>query len=399
MTSIENAAGTGEDLDSDQIVIAPLLIGGTVTFDEHPNHYLGWSVLTKNSTSFKGSLRKDEITDVIQSEWFPGDEDFIGQVLANNDLQEYWGGLTYGYKIDDTWAVGVTNFLALRDQEIDANASARAVNRQNLFVAATDTANTIDFYNFRLLWKLGVAGDFGDWKIGFAYTTPSVSLGGNGTSYRDLTIMNGDLDDDGYPDSLVASDRQDDLDAEWRSPMSFAAGVEYAATNTTNLGVSVEWFLKKDHYSVMNADPRDFVRPSGVYPGMTSDAFLNVGYESDSVFNVGAAIEQVLTDKVTGYLSFRTDFSAYEEGPSDFGGFQPGISTWDIYHATIGAIYKRERSSFGLGVTYSWGSTDKYAQLANFATASEQTLLLGTGERTDADYNAVSMMLGYSYNF
>lgn len=398
-TTLDNAAGTGEDLDSNQIVIVPLLIGGTVTFDEYPDHYLGWSILTRNSTSFKGSLRNDVITDVVHSPLFPGDEDFIGQVLANNDLQEYWGGLTYGYKIDDSWAVGFTNFLALRNQEIDANVSARAINRETMFVAATDTANTVDFYNLRLLWKLGVAGNLGDWKVGFAYTTPSVSLGGNGTSYRDLTIINGDIDENGTLESIVASDRQDDLDAEWRSPMSFAAGVEYAATCSTNIGVAAEYFLSKDHYSVMNPEPRDFVRPTGAFPGLTSDNFLKVAYESDSVFNVGAGIEQVLTEKLTGYLSFRTDFSAFKEPPADFDGFQPGISTWDIYHVTLGGIYKRERSSFGLGVTYSWGSTDDYSQLANFSTASEKTLLLGTREKTDADYNAISLMLGYSYNF
>lgn len=399
MTKLKNAVGTGEDLKSDQISIVPLLVAGTVTFQDAPSHYLGWSILTRNSTYTKGSLRTDIVSDVVTNEYFPGPEDYIGQVLINNSLEEYWGGLSYGYKINDSWAVGITNFLALRNQEIDGNVSTRAINREYTTVASTDTFNTIDYWNLRLLWKLGIAGSIGDWKLGFAATTPSLSLTGDGTSYRDLTVQNEDLDGDGVPNSVVASDRQDGLDATWRSPASLAWGAEYAFSSETKVGVAAEYFFKKTRYNVIMPDSRDFVRPTGAIPGLDSDQFLRVAYQADSVFNAAAGIEQQLSSAVTGYLSFRTDFSAFKEGPAEYQGFQPGVSNWDLYHITTGAMYKREHSEFGLGLTYSWGNSDDYMQVANFANANEGNAMLGVAEKTKSDYNAVSVMLGYSYIF
>ena len=94
--------------------------------------------------------------------------------------------------------------------------------------------------------------------------------------------------------------------------------------------------------------------------------------------------------------SFHTDFSAYKR--SDFS-FQPGVSTWDIYHTTVGAMYKKGHSEFGLGLTWSYGKDDEYVQQVNFPTASEANKLLGDTQQTTATYNAISMLLGYSYVF
>ncbi|NMC64386.1 MAG: hypothetical protein GYA55_14575 [SAR324 cluster bacterium] len=397
---LNNAAGTNENLDSDQVSVVPLLVAGTLTFDNAPDHYLGWSFLTRNSMSMNASLRSDVVADVMNNSYFPGPEDYIGQVLVDNTLQEYWGGLSYGYKVNDSWALGITNFLALRDQETNATQAARAVNKAfSTNVASTDTFNTMDYWNLRLLWKMGVAGNIGNWKLGFAATTPSLDLVGDGTVYRDLTIQNIDMSGDGIPESIVASDRQDGLDATWRSPASLSGGVEYAFSEQTKAGVSAEYFFKQNRYNVIMPKPRDFVRPTGAIPGWDSAEFLRVAYQADPVFNVAAGIEQKLSCDWTGFIGFRTDYSAYKEGPAEFGGFQPGISKWDLYHVTTGAIYKHERSELGLGITYSWGSSDDYKQLANFGNANEQSLLLGTTEQTSADYSSIGLMIGYSYIF
>lgn len=398
MMRIDDASGTGEDFKSDQITIVPLLVAGTITFEEAPEHYLAWSILTRNSTQTKGSLRVDTVTNVMDNIYFPGDEDFIGQYLADAELNEYWGGLSYGYKVNDALAIGFTNFLALRDQTLDQTAAARAINRQTFVVANTDAQETIDYWNLRALWKLGIASDMGPWKFGFTITTPSVSLGGDGTSYRDYTINNEDFAGNGLQ-GVVASDRQDNLDAKWKTPMSFAYGMQYEAVPGTTLGFTTEYFLKQDRFNVMTPESRDFIRPSGMLPDISSKDFLRVAYEADDVINFAGALEQKLTEKVTGYLSFRTDFSAFKDMPEDFEGLQPSVSKWDLYHITTGVMVKRVHSEYGVGVTYSWGSSDDYQQPVNFATASDKNALLGDSHQTDASYKAVGVMLGYSYLF
>jgi hypothetical protein len=75
------------------------------------------------------------------------------------------------------------------------------------------------------------------------------------------------------------------------------------------------------------------------------------------------------------------------------------MTTWDIYHLTIGAAFRRKRSELAVGLTYSYGKPQKsFLQLANFANIGEDNLF-GESQFTTAEYDAFSIIIGYTYFF
>jgi hypothetical protein len=219
-TTIDNGAGTGDDLDSDELNVVPLIISGIYKPEDKSPHSIGYTILTRQDHQLNFSDRRDVFSDVINNQFFPGLENYIGQYRSQTELTEYWGGLAYSYKLNDNLSVGFTNFLALRNQKNDSQVYARAIGTSLAFNGSTDVSSLYDYDHLRALWKFGLAGDYESVKFGITATTPSVDIWGDGVSARNITLTNLDLNRDGVPDSLVADDRQDGLDAEYRSPLS-----------------------------------------------------------------------------------------------------------------------------------------------------------------------------------
>ncbi|MCB0340395.1 MAG: hypothetical protein KDD53_12365, partial [Bdellovibrionales bacterium] len=353
----DKAVAETDDLDSNEIQAVPLLVSGVHIFETLPDDVFGYSLITKNSSAFNATTRQEGTTDVLNDAGFPGPEDSVFQASQNSDLDEYWGGVSWAHRFHPNFSVGITNFLALRQQKESANASVRLVNRETFNVSTTDFTQSYDYWDLRALWKVGAALTLDRVRLGLAITTPSVDIAGNGESFRDTTYSNLDLNDDNIPDSLVANDRQDGLDSEYRSPMSIAGGFEVDLTSSTRLGATVEWFDSVGEYSVMSPQSADFILPAGAFTGvLDSKDFLRVADGADSVVNYGVALEQEVNDLWTGYLGFRSDYSTYKAIESN--GRQLGFSNWDIWHVTTGFARKGDRSDLGLGVTYSFGDTD-----------------------------------------
>lgn len=391
--SIENGAGTGDDLDSEEIQVVPLLISGVLKVEDMPDHTFGYSLLTRNTDTLSFNDRRDSLSDLVPG--VPGNEDYIGQYSFESDINEYWAGASWAYKADEQFSFGLTNFLALRSEKNRSNTSSRTINQQSPQLASTtDVSNLIDYNALRLLWKAGVAADFSPLKVGIVATTPSVNIWGDGTSSRDLTLNGIDFNGDGIGDTVVANDRQDDLDAEYRTPFSLAVGAQYDVCETTKLHASAEWFGAQGTYNAMVPSSRDFVRPTGVQL-LDSRDFLSVQNGAEPVVNWAVGVEQTLTDKITGFFSFRSDYESYRGDETD--GTNLGVSSWDIYHATVGGTYRRENSELGVGLVYSFARQDNFTQPVNFANPSVDNAFLGTPGSTSVDYDAVSIIFGYTY--
>lgn len=401
--SLDNGAGTGSDLSSDEVLIVPSLIAGVLDIDASERHTIAWSVLARNRTKITDSARVDDQRDVLLNEFNPGLEDFTGQYTFDKDLYEYWAGLSYGYKVNDWLALGLSNFLALRNEKFSEQAYARAVNEDAfnnpIFTnAGTNQFLSYDITTLNLLWKGGVAFEFDALKFGVTATSPGVNLYGSGTVNGDLSVFNLDFNRTGLPSSFVANDRQSSLDADYRTPASLAAGVEYNFEDSgTLLAASTEWFGGQGQYSMVKPRSKEFVRPTGAVPGLDSAEFFRVLDSGDAVLNVAVGVEQKLTEKFSLIGSFRTDFETHQEIQD--AGMQRALSSWDLYHFTLGGIYKRERSDVSFGIEYSFGDTDNRTQAVNFAGASEETLLLGEPGPAGVDYFSVALILGYTYHF
>ena len=404
--SIDNGAGTHSALDSEKISVIPLLASGTIVSERFPEHTFGYSLLAKNNTSIDTSGRIDQSIDVINDVkhkdgkvYFQGEENFIGQVIANSEVTELWGGLSWAHQLRSTLSIGATAFLALRNQSQNQATSARAVN-DNL-IASADQLNYIDFWNFRTLLKLGIAADFTPLKWGLTITSPSLNLFGQGTVAAEQSSNNSyDPEQEQFIGQLI-SNRQENLDTTYKTPFSIAAGFEYAVTKRTRIAGTLEWFNKQNQYDVITPGSSNFL--AGIIENIVDSQgnlnseryeLIKVKDAAESVINFGLAIEHSLTSTTKGYLSFRTDYEAHPNLESN----SLGITQWDIYHLTLGATFRRERSELAVGFTYSFGQQDNFRQLANFAKIGNG-VLLGETETTTADYDALTLIVGYTYFF
>ena len=393
--TLENGAGTGSDLDSSQVNVVPLLISGVYIPEKNSKHVFAYSILTKENTEFKFSERATTTADVLQNQFAPGLEDYIGQLNVGGTTKETWGNISYSYRLLDNLSLGIGNYIAYRAEDFNYSSLQRAVNKDNpnaLSIGTVDETRVYDYDNARLLWKAGAAAEYGSVKLGLTATSPSVNIYGDGTVAGDFTVTGIDLGGSGVPQSFVADDRQEGLDADITSPPSVAWGIEWAVDPRNRAAATIEWFGGVGGYTVIQPEEKDFVLPIGAEPSLTSDNLLRVRDAADAIVNVAAGFEHDFSDRYSGILGFYTDFETRQ--PIDN---VRGVSAWDIYNLSIGGVRRGEHSDFSLGLVYSFGGTSQYAQVTNFSNPNEVTLVLPDLGDADVEYNAYKVIAGYTY--
>lgn len=393
-TNIRNGAGTGENLNSQRVEAFPTLLSGILRFKNLPEHTFGYSILTRSNNSYKFIETVDSVRDVVSGTDYPGDEDFIGQVNAEGRMYELWLGGSYAYKINPNISVGATLFGSLRTQDASYSHLARAINQETEEISSLSFSQTYDYFNFRALAKLGVSADFSPLRIGLTFTTPSVNVGGSGESASDLTVTS-----ENYLD-YVANDRQDSLSTKYRTPLSFALGIEYEFESTGTVVAFVsEYFDRQNVYSIINPEERPFLRPSSIDYGFSSKEFLQVEGGSASVVNYGFGIEQKINDKYSAYLSFRRDNSYLLSIEDESISLSHAFLSYNLYHTTLGAAYRDEKAETALGIKYSYGRDKHYSQFVDFSSASEENSFEGNPGEASLNYRAITLILGYTHFF
>jgi len=404
--SVDNGFGTGEQLSSDQIGVIPVLASGTLIIEQFPQHTFGYTLLTKTQSSFSASGRVDktfnigDFTHQDGSVSFLGDENYIGQLIVENETTEFWGGLTWAYQVRPNISVGATAFMAFRNQSQNQSIRVRAVNDD--LMTTSDVINYVDFWHIRSLFKLGIAAEFEPFKLGLALTTPSLNVFGEGTVAAEESFNNFYDPNTDQLTGVLASDRQENLDTTYKNPFSLALGAEIELTKATNLGLAVEWFAQQGEYDVFTPGSytflRDVVSPvvdfSSGQKTLDGESLIHVKDGADEVLNIGIAVEHIFNDKLRGYFSFRTDQESNPEIPTR----SLGIANWDIYHLTVGTITRRKHSELAVGLTYSFGEQEQFKQFANFGNPNPEQLV-GDNLETTAKFRAVSLLIGYTYFF
>jgi len=228
-----------------------------------------------------------------------------------------------------------------------------------------------------------------------------LSPGGAGQFKEDDTI------------GVLLDDRQEDLDAEYKTPFSLALGLEYAVNKTTRIAGTIEWFAKQNHYNVITPHNKDmFVGNTRTFTDdenvtdnsiqANSRDILALEDKAERVTNFALAIEHTFNDKLRGYLSFRTDFTTFPGYNESASYDKMGINNWDIYHTTFGIARTSKASELAVGITYSFGSGDNFERLAQINPIDRKEgdfLLADSDGKAAADYRALGLIVGYTYFF
>ena len=149
----------------------------------------------------------------------------------------------------------------------------------------------------------------------------------------------------------------------------------------------------------MEPKPGTFVRPAALAPALDGQFALATPEGAKSVVNVALGYEHYLNEKITLYLSGRTDNSFFNEETNRMGGIETSISSWDLFHVTTGMAARKGGSQFSFGLLFSGGTDDSYVQQGNLSTPSESSLIRDTLFITKATYTSWGFLIGFTYSF
>ena len=183
---VEDGGGEGVDLLSSSTAPLPSFLAGAFSFDALPRHAFAYSILTRQNGHFRTATRLVDARDALPNA--PGDEAFAGEFVYEQNLGDLWMGLSWSYPLSDKVGVGVTQYLAMRDQQTRGQLPAEALTAAGE-LASVNLIRDFDYLDFRLLWKIGLGFKLQPFTIGLTATTPGVHLYGSGAAFTNTAMI------------------------------------------------------------------------------------------------------------------------------------------------------------------------------------------------------------------
>jgi hypothetical protein len=351
------------------------LIAGQIPFGFLGDSKLAYSYLTRHNLEY----RFNEGGTAVGADFVPGlppAESATADLTLETRLRESWGGLTWSKPVG-SFGLGISTFVANRSQRGRFGGSLLSV-REVEGVELLSSLQQYDYYNWRVLWKIGLATSFARWNAGLAITTPSVNLFGSGNLESQSVGLTEGLE-------VVAITYQDALPARYASSWAVAAGVEYIGEGWRG-HAALEWFDRID-ITILDAAPfRAQTDPSLVLdPDVT-----NV---MKGLVNVALGFEKRWSEQLSGYGTVYTDFTGDEVGDGSITTTTP----WNLWTAGAGAIFSVGRSQFTLGLTYKFGSQDDLDQLDLIPGTDLDNRLLN--DNPEGSFWRLTLVLGFNLEF
>ena len=330
--TFKDAVGEGEDLRQRSFDIAPSLIAGEVPLGES-GHRFAYSVLKRYGGEFRAVANANFVGDDFG---VPVLDLVSNNVRTDNRLSEYWMGGTWAYPVRERLGVGVSTYIAARSQRSYATNTVQALTESGR-AAAANVVTDYSYWHWRMLWKLGVQGQFQNWDVGLSVTTPSWGWFGSGRVGNNLTLIGQDITETGDFATVIANDFQRSLPTDYRSPLSIAGGAG-RSFGDTSVHLTVEYFAPVDNYTVIDGQP---------FTSQIPEEAINTAIisEDDDVVNVGVGVEHDFSQELHAYFGFHTDFNSASTNPA----VNLHQTSWDFYHISGGATIRAGGTSFTLG--------------------------------------------------
>ena len=365
-------------LPSSTFGLSPSLFAGEVPKKVVGDNRIAYSFMTRQETEFRlqgrGSLSGSDF-DV------PNLNVLADNLQVEQDMSEHWFGVSYSRRATAHVGVGVTTYVAIRNQAIQTLNFATALGNGNRAGVAIQNRQ-FNYQNWALLWKIGVATQFEGWDLGVTVTTPRVGFAGSGGTGYDSTAVGQDINQSGDALTEVATNTQMGISSDYESPFSIAVGGAYRI-GATRLHLTGEWFAPIDRFVVLASQP---------FVGQTSGELIDteITRALTDVFNVAVGVEHELSEKTTVYGSFTTDYSGVDPESAA----PVPVADWDIYHIAGGATLSLGRSEFTVGAILARGESTASPIFVPIG----ETSLPGQNEAT-LEYFRLSFILGFNFAF
>ena len=366
--TIEPNAGVQVDLDNLRFALAPGFVGGRLPFEFLGRNQLAYSIFTRQQ--FKATL---DAAAVGSGDRIGVSEDLFGSIRLEQDLNEVWVGASYSQALGRNAGLGATLYGAHRSQKLSSLGQLQAFSDSIQSIALRESRYS--YWNMRLLLKIGLTYEWHRLSLGLTYTLRSVSLFGSGKVLLNRTLF-------GVENPTFVVTVQDGLGATFKSPQSLALGATYSPYPHTTVHLTSEYFAEVNKYAVLDLDPL-----VGQSTGDTTALDLNDA-RSD-VWNVGVGLDHDFTTTLTGFASFRTDFSSASGDPE----VQLTVTSWNLYHVTAGVAVRIGTADLTLGLGYGWGGQSDVEFFALPRTTQEE---IPQPERADIGYRSLRFIMSFA---
>jgi hypothetical protein len=362
---------------ADRIVVSssPGLVAGQVQFDDDKDHHWTYGVLGRQN--FSTILQSRSVRPFVGINGDTGTA--TREVYLFQDQSEYWGGASFATKLSNNLGVGVTVFGALRTQRRRNEVHTDGLLKESTF--SVGLYNGFQYFAIRTLAKFGLYWRDTTTTWGITATLPSVHLFGIGRAYTTEAILNANVVRGDQQDRLAFFDDNNKA-SRYRSPLSIGIGASQRMGNLRIHG-SAEWFNGVAPFSVIDTKPQQADEFGTLRQNIVQEQLR-------SVINIGVGVEITVSDKLSWYGSVITDFSAVDLSATT----TLALSTWDIYHASGGALFTLGAFKITAGLGLAHGTSNE------FPRSKEQTTELAIfGERgeTTMEWLRVRALIGLEY--
>ncbi len=263
------------------------------------------------------------------------------------DIYDGWYGLSWANDMNG-FGVGVSVFFS------SVSYRQRIETKDMLLNPPTETGVLSEnlYYSFacrRVVAKGGVTWTGGPVSLGATITAPSMRLP---WSSGEMSVGRNFLYEDSVQTAQIAISRQEDLDADYREPMSVALGAQFDA-GSFSFYATAEWFGSVDEYDVLETKPLQ----SQVPP---QEFLLPITQSREDVLNVGGGVSIEATSWLSLLGSVRSDHSYRDPGKRTF----VGLGAYDLYHATAGVGLSTDKFEVVLGGIYAAGDAESEVVLS-----------------------------------
>ena len=329
--SVEPKDYSSDGISKQSFRPSPSFIVANLTGEWLGDNRIGFSFLTRQSMDIR--LKARLIEEVNNT-------DVSNEFIFEEDMVDYWIGITWSYPFQDKLGIGVTQYFAIKNYRSRQEANVSVLSSNNNLLS-TVAINEYDYYNVRILWKAGIGFSFEKIKFGLTVTTPSINLFGVGET--DLNIVRNSPDAN---ENLLISDFQKDLSTDYNSATSFGFGAYYKFEDL-KIHFAAEYFTKVSLFNVIESE--EFQSQSG-------NVILqnNLFSAADPVLNYGLGFEYFISQMFTAYGAFTVDFSSY---PSDVR-INHSFSKYNLYHLTIGSSLNIKKIEITFGTALSFGNDE-----------------------------------------
>jgi len=357
--------------------LAPGMFAGEIPLGAESKHRFAYSALTRFDVDMGMGAYSQLPDGAIE---IPNVAFLSNRLTLDAKLSEYWGGGTWAYQVQPSIGIGVSTFVVVRNQSAAYGDFSQALTTNNKALASVSDSE-YSYQHWRLILKLGIAGETDNWAYGLTVTSAGIGIGGSGDRYLSLTRVGQMLDVQGNPITDIASTAQRDVTAKYRSPLSVGFGVSRAFNNIV-LHAAGEFFAPVGEYVVVDSQPFESQTSGETIPTAVID-------EADGVFNVAIGVEQIFNEGLKAYVGFHTDFSAATENPAA----NLTYSQWDLYHIGGGATFNAMSTDFTLGVVAAFGNSVVQREL-------NQTFPpVGLPSGTEMSIQRITFILGFNFGF